>query len=403
MKLGVGVHGDGGGLWLRKTGKDSGSWCYRYQINKKAHEVGLGGINTVSLVEARAAALELRKLYKTTKERVDPLAKKRADAAKAKIEKAAAVTFKDFASEYIETHRAGWSNAKHAWQWSQTLRDYVHPLIGDMPVAAIDTEAVKRVLLQPKNGATLWMAKPETASRIRSRIEKILGAAAISKQRVGDNPAKWAGHLEHVFVSRKKAEKGQERHHAALPYNEVPGFMAELRKREDIAARALEFCILTGARIGEVRLAVWDVIDLPNKLWIIPATKMKMREKHEIPLCDRALEILKLVEGESGYVFPSRGGAPLSDRTILGTVTSIRPGFTTHGFRSTFRDWAGDCTEHPRDICEMSLSHQVGSKTENSYRRSRSLDKRRKLLDDWSRYCGGQTADICEFLSKRTG
>jgi integrase len=403
MKLGAGMYGDGGGLWLRKTGKDSGSWVYRYQIDKNAHELGLGGINTVSLSEARAAALELRKLHKTTKERVDPLAKKRADAAKRKIEEAAAVTFRDCAAEYIAHRRAGWSNAKHARQWSQTLEDYAYPTLGDMPVAAIDLEAVKQVLLQPVDGKPFWSARPETASRLRNRVERVLDAAAASGKRDGSNPARWKTLEAMGFVSRKKAEKGQERHHEALPYNELPRLMATLKGREDISARTLEFVVLTACRIGEARMATWDEIDLENKLWTVPAHKIKARQEHEIPLSARAVEILEAVKGEGHLVFPGRGGAPVSNKSVLNMLNSIASG-TVHGMRSSFRNWVAEATQHPREVAEAALAHQIASsKTEQAYLRTKLLTRRRALMDDWCKFCEGETGTICEFTRKRMG
>jgi integrase len=392
---GKGAYGDGLGLWLMKDSKNVGRWAYRFQLDGKAHEMGLGSFRTFSLQEARAEALELRKLVKKG---IDPLADRRARDLKKKLEAAAATTFADFAREYVETHRAGWSNAKHAAQWTQSLETYAFPVIGDLPIADVDTEAVKRVLLQPMDdGKTFWARFPETASRTRSRIEKILGAAAISKKRFGDNPAKWAGHLEHVLVSRAKREKGEEKHYPALPHSELPGVMAALREHEGIAARALELVILTASRMSEIRLAVWDEVNLPGRTMTIPAARVKTREAHAIPLSDRAVELLEAIRGEGvGYVFPGRG-APISDKSIREVLTSIRPGVSVHGMRACFRTWCAEMTEFERETAEAALGHRIGSKVERSYMRSKLFDRRRELMADWSAHCERVPGTVLKF------
>ena len=389
MKLAAGkMHCDGGGLWLRKTGKTSGSWAFRYQIDKVAHELGLGGINTVNIEEARDEALRLRKLHKA-KERIDPLAQKRADAAKKEIKAVATTTFRERAEEFIKTQSPGWSSAKHAAQWTQSLKAYAFPLIGDLPIGDIDEEAIKAVLRQPVDGTIFWYARPETASRVLSRIKCILDAS----KRASDNPARW-DNLKNDFVSRKKAEKGQERHHPAMPYAEVPAFLKALRERESVAARCLEFTILCACRIGESRLATFGEIDFDSRTWTIPATRVKTREAHQAPLAPRAIEILQALRREGGkddeLIFPGRGGVAVSDKSVRECVPA---GYTTHGFRSTFDIWASE-RGYPADVIDTALTHKIGSKVQRAYRRTTFLDKRRELADTWCRFCSGETAVI---------
>jgi integrase len=392
-KSGKGKFCDGGGLWLVKDSRNTGRWSYRYQFENKSHELGLGSIHTITLTEAREKAKQLRKLQD---EDIDPLTERRAARAQKKIEAAQAVTFRDYAAEYIERNRRKWSSPKHAAQWVQSLVAYVYPLIGNLSVAAIDTEAVKQVLQQHIDGVSFWSAYPETASRVRGRIEKVLDAAKISGKRDGENPARWRGHLQHLFPARGEVEKGKKKHFAAMRYCEVPSFMEALRRQHGIAARALEFTVLTAARVGEVLAMTWEETD--GGVWTIPAHKMKTKEEHRVPLSKRAIEILEIVKSDSHgpYVFPGRGGK-LAGKTLREVLASIRPGYTVHGFRSSFRDWAAEATEFPREVAEMALAHAVGDETERAYRRTKLFDRRRSLMADWAAFCGGKTGTVMEF------
>lgn len=396
-KSGKGKLCDGGGLWLVKDGKTGGRWSFRYQFEGKSHELGLGSIHTISLTEAREKAKQLRKLQD---KKIDPLKDRRDKAARARIEEASATTFKDFAKDHIDRNRAKWSNIKHEKQWTQSLAAYVFPLIGDLPIAAIDTEAVKRVLQQHVDGVPFWSARPETASRVRNRIEKILDAAKVSGKREGENPAKWKGHLEHLFASRNETEKGEKRHLAAMPFAEVPAFMEALRRQEGVAARLLEFAILAAARPGEARALPWSEINLPDRIWTCPASRMKNRKEHEVPLPARAVEILEALKADSTgkYVFPGRGGHLVSDKAMRRLMAAMGQGdYTVHGFRSSFKDWASEATEYPREVSEMALAHKVGSAVEQAYMRTKLFNRRRAIMDDWSTFCGGPTGTVLKF------
>ena len=386
-KNGKGKFCDGGGLWLVKDSSHVGRWSFRFQFNNRSHELGLGATHTISISEAREKARSLRKLMDKG---INPLTDRRATQAREKIEAAQAITFRDYAKEYVERHHTKWSS-KHAAQWVQSLVAYVYPVVGNLSVAAVDTEAVKQVLQQHIDGVSFWSAYPETASRVRGRIEKVLDAAKISGKRTGENPARWKGHLEHLFVARGEIDKGKDNHFAAMPFSEVPSFMEALRKQDGIAARALEFVVLTAARIGEMQAATWDEID--GGVWTIPAHKMKMKVEHRVPLSKRAVEILEIVRSESPYVFPGRGGK-LAGLTLRKVLANIRPGLTVHGFRSSFYDWGAECTEYPAEVIDMALAHKVGNEVQQAYRRTKLFDRRRALMSDWASYCGGTTGTI---------
>jgi integrase len=294
------------------------------------------------------------------------------------------LTFKACAEKYIKAHRTGWKNATHARQWPATLAKYAYPIIGNLPVSAIDIGLVMKCL-EP-----IWQERPETASRLRGRIESVLDWATVRGFRQGDNPARWRGHLAKLLPARTKVRK--VKHHAALPYKEAPEFMAELRAEEDISARALEFTILTVARTGEVIGARWSdgEYDLDQRVWNVPAERMKAGVAHTVPLSDRAVELLKALPRIKGndYVFPgAHPGKPLSNMAMLEKIRGLRPGLTVHGFRSTFRDWAGDRTNYARDVIEAALAHTIKNDAEAAYRRSTAVEKRRRLMADWARYC----------------
>ena len=377
-----GFYSDGGGLYLRVTSATARSWIFRYMIDRKAHEMGLGKYPDISLAEARARATEARKLKALGK---DPISERGVIRAAVRAEAAKAMIFKDAAKAHIDGHRAGWRNAKHAAQWEATLATYAEPIIGTLPVQAIDTGLVLKVL-EP-----IWTVKPETASRLRGRIEAVLDWATARGHRHGENPARWRGHLDKLLPARTKVRRVE--HHAALPFNELTGFMASLRAAEGVAARALELAILTAARTGEVIGAKWSEIDLLQKVWTVPGERMKTGREHRVPLSARALAILKEIErdqvADEMFVFPgNKIGKPLSNMAFLMLLRRMdRDDLTVHGFRSTFRDWAAERTNFPSEAAEMALAHAVGDKVEAAYRRGDLFEKRRAMMEQWATAC----------------
>lgn len=391
-----GRYGDGAGLWLH-IGKTGGkSWVLRYQRDGRSREMGLGAVDLVSLAEARELAREARRALRV--QDIDPIDARREKVVQRRLEASRAMTFAACAEKYIEAHRAGWKNSKHADQWPATLSTYAGPVIGKLPVAAIDTALVLKVL-EP-----IWHEKPETAKRLRGRIEQVLDWATAREYRRGDNPARWRGHIDKLLPARSKV--CAIKHHSALPYTELPAFMGELRQREGISARALELLILTALRTGEVIAAVWDEIDLTEKVWTVPAARMKAGREHRVPLSDHAVEILKSLprEDENPHVFiGGRKGKPLSNMAMLELMKHIRPGFVPHGFRSTFRDWAAERTSYPNHVAEMALAHVVGDKVEAAYRRGDLFEKRRRLMADWERYCASKKATAVVVPLRKAG
>lgn len=346
--------------------------------------MGLGGFPDVSLAEAREKALACRKLLR---EGTDPIQHRRAGLATAQLEAARAVTFKECALAYIEAHRPGWKNVKHAQQWANTFESYVFPTFGSVSVQDIDITLVLKVL-EP-----IWPTKTETATRIRQRIESVLDWATARGYRVGENPARWRGHLDKVLPKRSKVQR--VRHHAAMPYGDLPEFFADLGKRNTISAMALCFTILTAARSGEIRGAIWPEVDLDTRIWSIPPERTKSHRLHRVPLSDEAIGVLRealasRVDNGSGLIFPGeRPGKPMSENTMRKYLQEEmrREGLTVHGFRSSFRDWAGERTNFPREVAEMALAHVTSDKTEAAYARSDLLDRRRRLMDAWASYC----------------
>ncbi len=390
-----GMYADGGGLYLQVT-PGGASWIYRYMLKGCAREMGLGPLALYGLQEARAKALDARRLRH---EGVDPIEAKRAARATAWLDAAKAMTFKQCAEAHIKAHRAGWRNAKHAAQWEATLATYAEPIIGALPVQAIDTALVMKVLEQevrdaPKESSVaLWAAKPETASRLRGRMESILDWAKVRGYREGENPARWRGHLDKLLPPRSKVRKVE--HHAALSYPVLPGFLVALRQQEGIAARALEFTILTAARTGETINATWGEVDLIAKVWTVPSHRMKAGKEHRVPLSDRALAILEEMQpfrhtGETdAFVFLSgKPGKSLSNMAFLMLLRRMgRDDLTAHGFRSTFRDWAAERTNFPAEVPEMALAHVVSDKTVAAYNRSDLFERRRRLMQQWATFC----------------
>ncbi|MFM8860310.1 MAG: tyrosine-type recombinase/integrase [Methylocystis sp.] len=306
-------------------------------------------------------------------DRIDPIEKRRLSHARDGI------TFDKCAEAYMDAHRSSWRNAKHAAQWSSTLKAYATPRIGSLPVSEIDTASVMGVL-QP-----IWKTKTETASRLRGRIESVLGWATTSGYRAGDNPARWRGHLENLLAAPAKVKKVN--HHPSLPWQEIAPFMSALQGMEGTAARALEFLILTASRSGEVRLARWD--EIADDMWIIPASRMKGGREHRVPLSAKAIKLLKKLPRLGDYIFPGvRYERPLSDMSLTAVLRRMdRNDITVHGFRSTFRMWTAEATSYPRDVCEHALAHSLPDKVEAAYQRSDLFEKRTKLMRDWSNFC----------------
>jgi integrase len=378
-----GMYADGGGLYLRVADGGSKQWIYRYVTNGRPRDMGIGPVQVLTLAEAREKAREAAKLRL---EGVDPIAHKHATRAAAAVAAASAMTFRQCAEGFIKDNEASWSNHKYRLEWQRSLAAYVFPVLGNLPVAAVDTPLVLKVV------KPLWQRVPETASRVRGRIENVLGWATVHHYRSGDNPARWQGHLEHALPTVVKGE-----HFAAMPYAEVPAFMAKLREQTGVPARCLEFAVLTAARLSEALQATWDEVDLDNAAWTIPGARMKAGKEHRVPLSAAALAVLKdmLAIRHSDYVFPgARHGKAIGKNMPLRLLNEITgTGATVHGFRSSFRDWAAERTSYPREVAEMALAHAIPDAVEAAYRRGDLFDKRRKLMDAWAAYCAKVETD----------
>jgi integrase len=342
--------------------------------------MGLGAVHTLGLAEARKRATECRKLRLDGH---DPIEDRKAGRLQAKLDAARSMTFEQCAEAYIASHRPSWKNDKHAAQWPSTLKTYAYPVFGNLPVQSIDVGFVLKAL-QP-----IWHKKTETATRLRQRIEAVLDWATACGHRQGDNPARWRGHLDKLLPPRAKVQK--VRHHKALPYAEIGGFMAALREQNGLAAYALELLILTATRTGEVINAKWEEFDLKAALWTIPGDRMKAGKEHRVPLSKPALAVLKRLEmGDPGeFVFPgAKPGKPLSNMAMLALLERMeRSDLTVHGFRSTFREWAAERTNFPREVAEHALAHSLPDKVEAAYQRGDLVDKRRQMMDAWAKFC----------------
>jgi integrase len=375
-----GYYGDGGGLYLRVAPGGAKGWIFRYGGRGRRRDMGLGGYPSIGLAKARELAGDCRGMIAAG---LDPIAARNEKRAAAAVEAAKAMTFDDCATAYITAHEAAWRNPKHRQQWKNTLSTYVSPVLGKLPVAAVDTGLVLKVL-EP-----IWARKPETASRVRGRMEAVLDWAKVRGYRTGENPARWRGHLDHLLPAKSKVRKVE--HHAALPYAQVGAFVASLHEQPGISAHTLEFLILTATRTGETLGATWDEVDIGAKLWTIPAGRMKAGKEHRVPLSDAALAVLKEMREirHSDYVFPGgRDRRPLSEMSLLMLLRRMKHGdITAHGFRSTFRDWAAERTTFPREVAEAALAHAIPDAVEAAYRRGDLVDKRRKLMDAWAAYC----------------
>jgi integrase len=373
----AGMYPDGAGLYLQVTGEGAKSWILRYLLHSKAREMGLGSLRKVSLADARRKAAACHRLLD---EHVDPIEHRTKARAAAALANATSITFKEASARYIAMRSKGLKNAKHAAQWGTTIATYAEPVLGNLLVSDIDVGLVHQAL-EP-----IWTTKPETAGRVRGRIEKILGWAKASNYRQGENPARWRDNLDQMLP--KLSEVRKVKHHPALPYAELPAFMEKLGRERGSAARALEFVILTAARTEEVIMARPGEIKKRERLWTAPAEHMKLKREHVVPLCERAMELL---DGASeSYLFPSPSHPEkhLSNMAMLMVLDRMGYGHVTvHGFRSTFKDWTRDRTRFENYVSEAALAHASGDKIEAAYARSDVLDKRRKLMDGWAAFC----------------
>jgi integrase len=387
-----GYYGDGGGLFLQVSPGGAKSWVFRFKERGRLREMGLGPIHTVSLAEARQKALECRKVRLDGR---DPIEARRAECVQVRLDAAKAMTFAACAERYIAAHKVAWKNDKHAAQWPATLGTYVYPVFGSLPVQAVDVGLVMKAL-EP-----IWQGKPETASRLRGRIEAVLDWAKVRGYRNGENPARWRGHLDHLLPAPSKAKSAKRRvtgkgeHYAAMPFDLVPEFVAKLRAREAVAARALEFTILTAKRTTEVIGARGREFSLTDRVWTIPAGRMKGEREHRVPLSPAAVAVLEKmgvdpVAHPDRYAFPgAKPDHPLSDMAMLNLLQHRmgHPEVTVHGFRSSLRDWGAERTNFPNEVLEMALAHVIDDKTEAAYRRGDLFQKRRQLAEAWAKFC----------------
>jgi integrase len=399
-----GLYPDGAGLYLQVTSESAKSWLLKYCLHGKSRQMGLGSLRKVGLAEARKKAADNRRLLE---DHIDPIAHRDAARAAATLASADVVTFKEAATKYIDMRGKGLQNAKHAAQWRTTIAVYAEPMLGKLPVRDINVGHVHRVL------ESIWTTKPETASRIRGRIEKILGWCKVNGYREDENPARWRDNLDNLLP--RLSEVRTVRHHPSLPYSDLPSFMEELRGQEGIAARALEFTILTAARTEEVVLARPSEINKRELLWTAPAEHMKRKREHIVPLCDRAVELLAGASGRYLFPSPSHPDNHLSNMAMLSVIqrineTRLKHGeaqfvdpkqndatITVHGFRSSFKTWCRDKTRFDNFVSEAALAHASGDKIEAAYARSDVLEKRRELMDVWARFCAsGANAESIE-------
>jgi len=382
-----GLYSDGGGLCLQVSSFSTKAWVFRYMIAGRARKMGLGDFELVSLKKARE---KRSAAYALVKDGIDPIDERAARLAAQAAEAAKAMTFKECAEGYIEAHKAGWKNAKHAKQWTTTLETYAYPTIGKLQVQDIETAHIEKIL------RPIWNEKTETASRVRGRIEKVLDRAKALGLRSGDNPARWTGHMSELFPA--KSQVAPVEHHPAMPYAELPDFMAKLRAKEGSSARALEFTILTACRTGDTIGATRNELNKRDSLWTIPKERVKgkkgaRRKDHIIPLSKAALIAMDEVE-EGDYLFPGgKEGSGLSNAAMSELLKGM--GYapdkaTVHGFRSTFKDWCSDMTSFPNEMSEVALSHTVSDKVEAAYRRGNMVERRRQMMEAWAKYCGGE-------------
>jgi integrase len=371
-----GLIADGSGLYLQTSTTGAKSWLFRYRFGGRDRAHGLGGIDTVDLERARAEALRCRQLLR---EGVDPIEERKQRIGAALASRALSRTFKEIAEDFIEANESGWKNVKHAAQWRTTLATYAYPKIGNLPVGFIATPHVLQCV-EP-----IWKSKPETAARLRGRIEQVLDFARSKDLRAGENPARWKGHLDQVLPARGKVAPIV--HHEALPYADLPDFFARLIDEEGVGPLALQFLVLTCARTSEVIGATWSEVDLQRGLWIVPPSRMKAQREWRVPLSRESVAILKGLDQSTTHVFPGRkSGSALSNMALLQLTRRMGLQAVPHGFRSTFRDWAAETQHYPHEVVEMALAHAVGSKVELAYRRTDLLEKRRELAQAWASF-----------------
>jgi integrase len=401
-----GMYLDGRGLYLQVVAAPTAdephrvtkSWIFRYALNGRPRKMGLGSVRDVTLAQARAKAADARK---QAKEGIDPIDDRHVKVVTKAAEEAKAaarpVTFDQCADAYVTAHEAGWRNAKHRRQWKNTLATYASPVFGKLAVGEVDTAMVLKAI------ESIWAKKSETASRVRNRIENILDYARVSGYRTGENPARWRGHLDHLLPARSRVRS--VKHHESLPYAEIGAFMAELRDRKAVAARALEFTILTAARTGEVIGARWSEIDLQAKVWTVSAERTKAGRGHRVPLSGAALAVLKGLQlfrqSHADFVFPGDRREKLSNMAMEMLLRRMHRDVTVHGFRSSFRDWAAECTNFPRELAASALARSVGDKVEAAYRHGDLFEKRRRLMAQWAEFCSKLPAKVLEFSKKR--
>lgn len=410
-----GMHADGGGLYLSVSSGGTKSWIFRYTINNKRREMGIGSLSATPATEARKRIAELRDMVGRG---IDPIQARDTEKAKKRaIKKAEEITFDVVAADYIEAHRPSWDNPKHIQQWENTLSTYVFPVFGATPIDKIDVDLVLKAL------TPIWNTKAETASRIRGRIEKILTYAKGMKYRSGENPAMWRGNLEALLPANSKVKRTE--HYPALPFHNIKEFMIELRERQGMAARCLELVILTVSRSGSAREAEFSEFDIDSKIWEIPNAHMKKRKrlktpKHRVPLSNAVIKIIKEIPrmAFTTLVFPSpRKLTPMSDNALNKVIELVNDDrekkgqprwidpnsgreITTHGFRSTFRDWAAETTLYPHEMQEIALAHIQDDQTEAAYRRGDMLEKRRQMMEDWAAYCESSTSSNVVSIKK---
>lgn len=365
------------GLHLQVTPTGARSWVLRAKVGAKRRDIGLGGYPDTPLASARDKAREARDKIQ---QGIDPVAERRSARSALLAQQIRDITFQQCAAEVIKKKQAESRNAKHAQQWENTLKAYAYPVLGKMAVADVDLAHVLKVL-EPH-----WEAKTETMTRVRQRIEAVLAWATVHGHRSGDNPARWKGNLDAILPKPSKVAK--VKHHKALAIDDMGGFMASLRQQDGIASRALEFAILTATRSNEVRGATWAEIDLTNRVWIVPANRMKAEKEHRVPLSDEVVALLGRLPQDNVLVFPSLKGRPLSENAMSNVLKRMGVEATVHGFRSTFRDWAAERTSYPHHVCEMALAHTIKNAAEAAYRRGDLMEKRAKLMQDWARFCG---------------
>lgn len=381
-----GLYCDGGGLYLQVSQSGTKAWIFRYRspLTKKLRDMGLGALHAVSLAEARDKASTQRSALSSG---LDPIESRDLENSKKAAEAAKTITFEKCATAYIESHKAGWRNEKHAEQWDSTIKTYCNPVIGSLSVQDVDTALVLEIL-EP-----IWATKAETASRLRGRLENILDWAKARGYRSGENPARWKGHLKQILPTL--AKKDRVVHHKAMPYADVSSFITALRALNCVSARCLEFTILTATRTNETIQATRQEFDLANAVWTIPASRMKAKKEHRVPLSPRAIEIVReLLSDESDYLFrQTRKPKPLSNMAMLTLLGRMKVDVTVHGFRSSFRDWAAECTAFPHEVCEMALAHTISNAAEAAYRRGDLFEKRSRLMAAWADFINSPRID----------